>query len=115
MELVVIIATAITSVLASSGMWSYLQHRQNKDGYEARLLKGLAYTALITQCADYIRRGEISSAEYVELSRMLYEPYKGLGGNGSVDRAFLFVKNLPMTNQTTVDKAKREFEDRKKE
>ena len=63
--------TAVGSIFASSGIWSYMQHRNNKDKAEIRLIRGIGYTTLMNQSTAYIKRGTISYSEYVELTRML--------------------------------------------
>lgn len=59
--------TVFSSVLASSGLWTYLQ-----------------------------RRNEQKQDEYENLRVYLYEPYAKLGGNGSAKRIMQEVDRLPI-------------------
>lgn len=106
MEILLLGVTAVASIFASGGVWSYLQFRHGKNDSQTRMIRGIAYTTLVNQSARYLRRGKISHSEYVELTRMLYEPYKDLGGNGAADRAFKAVGELPITNEDVIAEAK---------
>lgn len=108
MEIILVLITAAASILSSTGVWTYLQSRNNRNGAEIRLLKGVSHTLLIRQCMVYVRRGAISNAEFIELSRMLYEPYKDVGGNGSAERAFDMIRNLPISNSSMLDDLEQE-------
>lgn len=108
MEIALVLVTAAASILSSTGVWTYLQSRSNKNSAETRLLKGVSHTLLIRQCMAYVRRGAISNSEFIELSRMLYEPYKAVGGNGSAERAFDMIRNLPISNNSMLDDIEQE-------
>lgn len=110
MEITIVAVTAIASILASSGLWTFLLHRYNKDNSEAKLIRGIAYTTLMNQSTSYIRRGKITRSEFVELHRMLYEPYKNLGGNGAAERAFEIVKQLPDSDESVIEQIEREMD-----
>lgn len=102
-EYLPLLATVLASLLASSGLWTYLQYRHSTNSAEVRLIRGIGYTMLMNQCMAYIRRGRISPAEYVELSRMLYDPYVELGGNGAAERAYEMVKKLPISTESVME------------
>ena len=82
-ELVIVLITAAASVVSSSGVWAYLQTRSKHHNAEARMIKGIGYTTLMSQCIGYLDRGKITPGEFTELTMLLYEPYKALDGNGS--------------------------------
>lgn len=111
MEILTIAITAVVTILTSGGLWTYLQYRHNQDNSQTRLIRGIGYTMLINQSTSYIRRGKISRSEFVELHRMLYQPYKELGGNGAAERAFNLVRDLPSTDETVVEQIEREQEE----
>lgn len=111
MDLTLVAVTAIASVLASSGLWSYVLHRFTKDNAETKLIRGIGYTMLMNQSTSYLRRGKISQSEFVELHRMLYDPYKELGGNGAAERAFELVRKLPNSTETVVEQIEREMDE----
>jgi len=44
----------------------------------------------------YIKRGSISSAEYSDWVKYLYEPYHNAGGDGTIDKIKAEVDKLPL-------------------
>ena len=91
-----IIVTIVCSVLASSGFWAYLTNRSKKNDAEAKMLLGLAHDRIMSLGMEYIARGYITSDEYENLRKYLYEPYETLGGNGSANRVMKEVDKLPI-------------------
>lgn len=86
----------LSAFAASSGFWTYLITRRDKKSASARLLLGLAHDKIITHVNEHIARGYITSDAYDDLHRYLYEPYKEMGGNGTVDRLMKEVAKLPI-------------------
>ncbi len=90
--------TIICTLLASSGMWSYLQARQLKkredDEAIKAMLKGLGHARIMELGQKYIERGDITDDEYENLYEYIYKPYKALGGNGSAERKMEEVRKL---------------------
>lgn len=98
-----IIVALITSVFASTGLWSMVSYsiqkrNEKKDGL-TRLVLGLAHEQIIGLCLMYIRRGSISKDEYEDLIKYLYTPYRDCGGNGTVERLVEEVKKLPISEE----------------
>lgn len=93
------ITTALLTLLASSGFWAYMQKRSNKSTQTDHLLLGLAYDKIITMGMAYIERGWITKDEYEDYRRLLYEPYKALGGNGVTERVMAEVTSLPLRSR----------------
>lgn len=108
-ELVIVLITAATSVVSSSGVWAYLQTRSKHNNAEARMIKGIGYTTFMSQCNSFLDRGKITPGEFTELTRLLYEPYKALGGNGSADRVYKLVSNLPMASESRLEEIQKEL------
>lgn len=84
---------------ASIGFWSYLRSRLKVDD-ESRaqmilLLMGLAQTNIIRIGMGYINRGYVTTEEFQDFQKYLYEPYNALGGNGTVERIMRAVERLP--------------------
>lgn len=100
-----VIITALVTVLASSGFWTYWSKRGTKNDARTRLLVGLAHDRIIQGGRFYIDRKWISDDEYENLYDYLYKPYKELGGNGSAERVMDILKNLPRKEspKTTAD------------
>lgn len=94
-EMIIALIAAAGGVIGSSGVWSYLLKRGERNTATARLLMGLAYDKIVTVGMAYIQRGWISKDEYEEYLKYLVGPYKELGGNGVADRVAAEVGSLP--------------------
>lgn len=86
-----IIIPIIVAIFGSTGFWTWIMNR----GKTRRLLLGLAYSDIVRGCEKYIARGYITADEFDDLNRYLYEPYKELGGDGTVEKMMQAVKGLP--------------------
>ena len=93
-----VLITAVTTILGSTGIWSYLQATRNKNAHQAMLLKGLAYSAIISESRYYLNRGDITTNEFADLYNTLFVPYKQMGGNGSAERIIKEVEKLPIVH-----------------
>lgn len=89
--------TIVTSVLASSGFWAFLQKHFDKNDATKRLLIGIGHDRIMYLGLQYISRGSITADEYENLHDYLYLPYKENGGNGSAARIMNEVEKLPIT------------------
>lgn len=98
-----IIIALITSVFASTGLWSLIslsiQRRTNRKDNLTRLVLGLAHEKIITLSMKYIKRGNITKDEYDDLMKYLFSPYKDCGGNGTAERIIEEVKKLPIVEE----------------
>lgn len=104
MDIMDIVQTALTvlgSVMASSGLWAFIQKRTEKKDVKTRLLVGLAHERIISLCMKYIDKGWVSEDEYEDLMD-LYVPYKDGGGNGSAERAINEVKKLKLISREQI-------------
>ena len=90
-----IIITLAVAIFGSTGFWTWLTNRNRKKTDESRLLMGLAYSEIIRRSEAYIERGYVSTDEYNELNRYLFEPYRSMGGNGTAEKLIREVQNLP--------------------
>jgi hypothetical protein len=103
--IVQMIITIIGSVIASSGFWAYLMHRNDRKDVTKQMLLGLAHDRIIFLGMSYIERGDwITQDEYENLCEYLYKPYKKMGGNGSADRVMVAVDKLRIVYSTYVSK-----------
>lgn len=95
MEIVVqAIVTVVCSVLASSGLWAFLDKHSAKKDIKVDMLIGLAHDRILYLGMSYLERGDwITGDEYENLHDYLYTPYTKLGGNGSARRVMLEVDN----------------------
>lgn len=76
-----VVLTIFSSVLASSGLWAYLQNKSEKKDVKTEML---------------IDQGYVTQDEYENLRVYLYEPYERMGGNGSAKRIMQEVDKLPI-------------------
>lgn len=85
-------------MVALSGFLVYLRVRKETKDREhdaaTRLLMGIAADKIIYLGMKYIDRGWVSKDEYQDLKHYLMDPYKELGGNGTVDRIMRAVDSL---------------------
>lgn len=86
--------TIFTSVLASSGLWTYLGKRAERKDVKTQMLIGLGHDRITQLALVYIDRGYITQDEYENLYEYLYKPYKAMGGNGSAKRLMEEVDKL---------------------
>lgn len=91
-----IIVTILCSIFASTGFWSFLQTRDNKQSNQTKLVLGLAHDRIMYLGNKYIAQGHVTVDEYENLNKYLYEPYKLNGGNGSAERIMKEVDKLPI-------------------
>lgn len=94
------VLTAVISVLASSGFWTYWMKKHEDKSARTKLLVGLAHDRIIQSGRFYLDRGWISVDEYENLYDYLYRPYKELGGNGAAERVMSQLKNMPHSPPT---------------
>ena len=88
--------TVLAAVLASSGFWAFLQRRGERKDVRAQMLMGLAHDRILFLGRSYVSRGYVTQAEYENLDKYLYQPYRRLGGNGTAERVMKEVERLPL-------------------
>lgn len=94
------ISTIVVAIFASTGLWTLLNNlitsRREKKSEATKLLLGLGHDRIYELSLSYIKRGSISSDEYDNLVRYLYEPYMKAGGERTAERVIEEVKKLPI-------------------
>lgn len=93
--MVIALISAVVGIAGSSGIWTYLQRRSDKNSTMARMVMGLTYDKILSVGMTYIHRGWISKDEYEDYLKYFVEPYKEMGGNGVADRMARDVGTLP--------------------
>lgn len=88
--------TVFCAVLASSGLWTFLQKRMERKDVKTKLLLGIAHDRVVSLGTFYLERGYVTPDEYENLYDYLYKPYEEMGGNGSGKRIMDAVKKLDM-------------------
>lgn len=96
-QLLLAMATIISSIAASGGFWAYLQKKDTRRNATTQLLLGLAHDRIIHLGMTYIERRSITKDEYEDLEKYLYGPYSAFGGNGLAEKVMTEVKLLPMS------------------
>lgn len=99
-QVVQIVIAVVTSVLASSGLWTYIQKKADKKDAKSKLLLGLAHDRIMFLGSTYIERGYITKDEYENLHDYLYLPYSEMGGNGTAKKVMQAVDRLELKNIT---------------
>ena len=112
MDTTQMIITIVTSMMASSGMWAVVlavyqrreekkEEAKKKDSAERKMLIALAHDRIYYLCGQFLAeqaagiRDHIDTDEYRNL-QILYDWYKGLGGNGTCRRLFTEVSKIPV-------------------
>lgn len=93
-EVIQVVITVVCSVLASSGLWTFVQKKTEKKDTRSKLLLGLAHDRIMFLGTSYIERGYITKDEYENLHDYLYVPYEEMGGNGTAKRVMQAVDRL---------------------
>lgn len=86
--------TVLCSVIASSGFWVYMTNKLEKHDAKTEMILGLGHDRIMHLGMKYIERNYITKDEYENLYIYLYEPYKRLGGNGSVKKIMAEIDKL---------------------
>lgn len=95
-----LLIAVLTSFIASSGFWMYIEQRVRKNDLTKRLLIGLSHDRIVYLAEKYLDRGWITHDEYENLCVFLYQPYIDFGGNGAVKRLMSEVDKLPIVQRT---------------
>ena len=93
----------VAAIFASVGFWTFINNvwsaRKERKSETAKMLLGLGHDRIYELSNCYIERGWISTDEYENLVKYLYEPYKKLGGNGTAERLITEVNKLPLRKE----------------
>lgn len=90
------IISIVVSVGSATGFFAWIQKKNEAKDVKQKMLMGLGHDRIIYLSLQYINRGYVSEDEFENLNKYLYEPYKELGGNGTVKRLMGEVEKLPI-------------------
>lgn len=90
------ILAIILACIASSGFWAFIMRITDRKSNTNKLLLGLAHDRIMSLGKLYLDRGYVTTDEYQDLDKYLYEPYKAAGGNGSAEKIMVELNKLPM-------------------
>jgi hypothetical protein len=93
----------VTSLLASSGFWAYIQRKDTQKSARNRLVLGLAHDLMLRLATEYVRRGSLTRNEYDSFINILYKPYIEMGGNGLIEKAMVEIDSLPIREKERND------------
>jgi len=93
-----LVILTIVATLASfcGGFVAFAKAKDKQHDNNIKLLMGLAHDKIMVLGIKYVDRGWITTDEYEDLRRYLYEPYVALGGNGTIARIWTAVDMLPI-------------------
>lgn len=69
-----VVLTIFSSVLASSGLWAYLQKKSEQKDVKTEMLIGLAHDRIMYLGMSYIDRGCVTQDEYENLRYISMNP-----------------------------------------
>ena len=97
-----IMVTIICAIFSSVGFWTFVnnvyQNLRDKKSAERKALLGLLHEKLSERAGFFISRGAITRSEYEDFITYVYEPYVGLGGNGTGEKLKKEVDELRMVS-----------------
>ena len=95
-----IVVAIIAAVFASTGFWTFVtvlvQKKMEKKDAKTQMILGLGHDRIKYLCESYLARGWLTSDDYEDLDKYLYQPYIKMGGNGTAEKMFNDVKKLPI-------------------
>lgn len=112
----------IVGIFGSTGFWTYINARREKnsevykkiddieikvDGYIEKMqqmIMGQTYVNIVRTCEYWIQRGWVEQDDIRDLEHYMYDPYRAWGGNGTAERLFKQVCELPKQPPKEVEK-----------
>jgi hypothetical protein len=89
----------ILAILGSNGLWavvnSVLTNRRKKKSVERQAMLALLHDRLYRLCQSYIKQGYVK-VDQLDNLMYLWQPYEGLGGNGTGKKLYDQVLQLPL-------------------
>ena len=91
--------TIAVAIISSSGVWGLFNLAIQKKSDSTRLLIGVAHHLIVRESHRLLEQGYMTSEEYRDIRKGLYERYKQLGGNGLAEKMVSDVEKLPIKNR----------------
>lgn len=89
----------VLAILGSNGLWAIisnvLTNRRNKKSVERQAMLALLHDRLYRLCQSYIKQGYVK-VDQLDNLMYLWQPYEGLGGNGTGKKLYDQVLQLPL-------------------
>jgi hypothetical protein len=96
------IITIAVALISSSGVWGLFNLAIQKKNDTTRLMIGVAQHLIVRESHRLLEQGHMTTDDYRNIRKGLYEPYKQLGGNGLAEKMVNDVEKLPI-NQRRYD------------
>ena len=94
------IVTIVAAIFGCTGFWtglfSFITSKREKKNAKTKMILGLGHERLREKCEEHLSKGYISADDYEDLDKYLYQPYKAMGGNGTVEKLMNDVRKLPL-------------------
>lgn len=90
------LVTIVVAMISSSGVWGLFNLTMQKKTDSTRLLIGIAQHLIVRESHRLLDQGYMTTEEYRNLRKGLYERYKQLGGNGLAEKMVNEVEKLPI-------------------
>lgn len=93
------LVTIVVALIGSSGVWGIFTMLIQKRNTTTILLLRVAQHVLVTESHRLLEQGYMTSDEYKNITKGLYEPYKLLGGNGLAEKMINDIAKLPIRSR----------------
>ena len=94
------VVTIVAAIFGCTGFWtglfSFIMSKREKKDAKTKMILGLGHERLREKCEEHLSKGYISADDYEDLDKYLYQPYKAMGGNGTVEKLMNDVRKLPL-------------------
>ncbi len=94
------VLTIVVAIFSCTGFWtgffSFILSKLGKKDAKNQMILGLGHERLLEKCKKHLADGYISADDYEDLDKYLYQPYKKMGGNGTVEKLMDDVRKLPL-------------------
>lgn len=87
------------AIISSSGVWGLFNLAIQRKSDTTRLLIGVAHHLIVRESHRLLDQGYMTTEEYRNLRKGLYERYEQLGGNGLAKKMVNEVEKLPIKNR----------------
>lgn len=95
-SIVIIVAAVFGCTGFWSGVFALIMSKREKKDAKTQMILGLGHERLRDKCEKHLNDGWISADDYEDLDKYLYQPYKKMGGNGTVEKLMNDVRKLPL-------------------
>lgn len=102
MNWIEVLVTIAGSVLASSGLWSWILYKTKQNDSGRLMTRGMAHYQIIEEGQKFIERGWITHEEYDDFMKYLGTPYLESGSNGLAQKMIDDISALPFKSMASL-------------